>query len=57
MILNVDKIKIDNSKIDRIINEILKCTICQDIYKKPVNLKNCLHKFCKVCSDEASRQP
>jgi len=55
-IKDVNKIDIDIKKIDRIIKEILRCNICLQIYHVPVNMKNCLHKFCKKCIEEYNRR-
>jgi len=29
--------------------EVLLCPVCFDVYKHPVNVKPCLHKFCTEC--------
>lgn len=55
-IKDVNKITIDIKKIDRIIKETLRCNICLQIYHEPVNMKNCLHKFCKKCIEEYNRR-
>ena len=49
-------IKFTSSQIERILNEILHCNICNDIYQEPVNIKNCLHKFCKKCIEDYNRK-
>ena len=56
IILNEEDMEISNKKIDRIIKEILKCSICFEIFEDPVNLKNCLHKFCKKCIGDYNRK-
>ena len=56
IILNEEEMEISNKKIDRIIKEILKCSICFEIFEDPVNLKNCLHKFCKKCIGDYNRK-
>ena len=28
------------------IKEVILCPVCYDVYKSPVNVKQCLHKFC-----------
>jgi hypothetical protein len=48
-ILDPSKIKIDNKKITRILDEILKCTICLNVFNEPVNFRKCIHKFCETC--------
>lgn len=55
-IKDVNKINIDIKKIDRIIKETLRCNICLQIFQEPVNIKNCLHKFCKKCIEEYNRR-
>ncbi len=55
-IKDVNKIIIDMKKIDRILKETLRCNICLQIYHEPVNMKNCLHKFCKKCIEEYNRR-
>lgn len=54
---NMGNIDISIEKIERIINEIFKCTICQFTFTEPVNFKNCLHKFCKTCVDSYLLKP
>ena len=49
-------IRFTSSQIERILNEILHCNICNDIYQEPVNIKNCLHKFCKKCIEDYNRK-
>ena len=48
-ITNIEGINISPSQIERITKEILTCSICFGIYQDPVNIKSCLHKFCKKC--------
>ena len=55
-IKDVNLINFDFKKIDRIIKETLRCNICLQIYHEPVNMKNCLHKFCKKCIEEYNRR-
>jgi hypothetical protein len=51
-----DKVALDIRKIDKIIKETLRCNICLQIYHDPVNIKNCLHKFCKKCIEGYNRR-
>lgn len=53
---NVRVIKITKSQVDRIIEEIFRCVICKGILGEPVNIKTCLHKFCKKCIEEYNRK-
>ena len=46
-IINEDKLNFTDIQISKIIKEILRCSICYEIFNEPVNIKNCLHKFCK----------
>jgi len=55
-IIDEDKIKIPADKIARIIKEIFSCSICLGIFREPVNIKSCLHKFCKKCIEEYNRR-
>jgi E3 ubiquitin-protein ligase RNF1/2 len=55
-VVDTEKISIDYKKIDRIIKEILRCNICLQIYHDPVNIKSCLHKFCKKCIEDYNRR-
>jgi len=55
-ILNENEMEISNEKIDKIIKEILRCSICYEIFEDPVNIKNCLHKFCKKCIGDYNRK-
>ena len=55
-ITNIDGISISPSQIERITKEILTCSICFGIYQDPVNIKSCLHKFCKKCIEDFNRK-
>jgi hypothetical protein len=55
-IKNINKIQIGLDKIDQIVNEIFTCSFCMNIFQDAVNLKNCLHKFCKKCAQDYFRQ-
>lgn len=35
---------------------MLSCPICLDIFKDPVYVKVCSHRFCKDCIEKAIRQ-
>ncbi|CDW80562.1 zinc finger (c3hc4 ring finger) [Stylonychia lemnae] len=37
------------------IKEILHCPVCYDILKEPLNVKMCLHKFCRHCIENYNR--
>lgn len=54
-IKDISKIQIGEDKIYKIIGEIFTCTFCMSVFNDPVNLKNCLHKFCKKCIQEYNR--
>jgi len=49
-------LEIKPEKIHKIIKEILTCNICLQIYNDPVNIKNCLHKFCRRCIEDFNRR-
>jgi hypothetical protein len=51
-----DTITLDIRKIDKIIKETLRCNICLEIFHDPVNIKTCLHKFCKKCIEDYNRR-
>lgn len=34
---------------------MLTCPICMEIFKDPVYIKACSHRFCKVCIEKAIR--
>ncbi len=55
-IIDTEKVSIDNKKIERVIKDILRCNICLQIYEDPVNIKSCLHKFCKKCIEDYNRR-
>ena len=50
------KINFSENQINHIIKEILRCPICYEIFNDPVNLKNCLHLFCKKCIEDYNRK-
>ena len=43
------KITITKDQINKVIEEVLRCNICYDLFQSPVSVKGCLHKFCKTC--------
>ena len=55
-IINEDKLNFTDIQISKIIKEILRCSICYEIFNEPVNIKNCLHKFCKKCIGDYNRK-
>ena len=48
-IVNESKIEFNKDQITKVIEEVLRCTICYNIFQNPVSIKGCLHKFCKNC--------
>ena len=48
-IVNESKIEFNKEQISKVIEEVLRCTICYNIFQNPVSIKGCLHKFCKNC--------
>jgi hypothetical protein len=55
-IIDTEKMQVEPKKIEQIIKEILRCNICLQIYSDPMNIKNCLHKFCKRCIEDYNRK-
>ena len=55
-IINEKELNFSENQIEKIIKEILRCSICYEIFEKPVNIKNCLHKFCKKCIENYNRK-
>jgi hypothetical protein len=43
------KISFSKEQINRVIEEVLRCKICYNLFQNPFNVKGCLHKFCKSC--------
>lgn len=37
------------------IKEALLCSVCSDVFKDPLNVKQCLHKFCATCIEDYNR--
>ena len=48
-IINESKVDFSKDQINRVIEEVLRCNICYNIFQNPVSVKGCLHKFCKAC--------
>ena len=46
---NESKISFTKEQINKVIEEVLRCNICYEIFQNPVSVKGCLHKFCKPC--------
>ena len=38
------------------LKEVLLCPVCYDVYKDPLNVKQCLHKFCAACIEDYNRK-
>ena len=36
-------------------NDLFMCSICYNIWKDPVAVRTCLHKFCQQCLEELNR--
>jgi hypothetical protein len=34
---------------------VLFCQVCSDVYVDPLNVKQCLHKFCASCIEDYNR--
>ena len=54
-IMNINKIEVDEEKVNRIINEIFTCSFCKYLFVDPVSVNGCLHKFCKKCIENYNR--
>ena len=37
------------------IKKLLTCPICMEIFKDPVYIKDCSHRFCKSCIEKSIR--
>lgn len=55
-IINESELSFSPNQIERVVKEILRCAICYEIYYDPVNIKTCLHKFCKKCIEDYNRK-
>ncbi len=56
IIKDYSQITLSKEKIDTAIKEVFKCSICLCVLTDPVNIKNCLHKFCKKCIEDYNRK-
>jgi hypothetical protein len=45
---------IDLNAFDKM-KHFLFCSVCSDIYKDPLNVRQCLHKFCAGCIEDYNR--
>jgi E3 ubiquitin-protein ligase RNF1/2 len=54
------KPKSDNRTIDEKtfekVKNLLKCPVCLDIYRDPVFIKECMHRFCRQCIERIIRR-
>ena len=48
-IQNESAITFSKEQISKVIEEVLRCNICYNLFQNPVSVKGCLHKFCKSC--------
>ena len=48
-ITDESKVSFTKEQINKVIEEVLRCNICYEIFQSPVSVKGCLHKFCKSC--------
>jgi hypothetical protein len=55
MINDTNKIEITSNKVEKIIKEIFTCSFCMGIFDDPVNIRSCLHKYCKKCIEDYIR--
>jgi len=46
--------KIEESTFERVKN-LLKCPVCLEIYREPVYIKECMHRFCRQCIERIIR--
>ena len=46
---------VDEKTFERVKN-LLKCPVCLDIYKDPVFIKECMHRFCRQCIERIIRR-
>lgn len=56
IIKDISQLDLSNEQIQMCIKDVFKCSICLSIYTDPVNIKNCLHKFCKKCIEDYTRK-
>ena len=45
---------IDLAEFDKM-KHFLLCSVCSDIYKDPLKVRQCLHKFCAHCIEDYNR--
>jgi hypothetical protein len=45
-----------NSKLFDRLKECLLCQVCSDVFTRPLNVKDCLHKFCAKCIEDYNRK-
>jgi E3 ubiquitin-protein ligase RNF1/2 len=48
------KDQVDDVTFDKVKN-LLKCPVCLEIYREPVYIKECMHRFCKTCIERIIR--
>lgn len=51
-VVDISQIHISREKVDKIIKEFFICQICHEVYTNIVQLKSCLHSYCKKCFDD-----
>lgn len=51
-----DDEEIDLSLFYKLKEGALLCPVCYDVFKNPVNVKQCLHKFCSQCIEDYNRK-
>ena len=47
---------IDLALFQKIKEAALLCPVCFDVFKHPVNVRQCLHKFCAQCIEDYNRK-
>jgi hypothetical protein len=47
---------IDEDLFHRIKDAALLCPVCYDVYKTPLTVRQCLHKFCSACIEDYNRK-
>lgn len=55
-IKDISNISFSDTQITTLIKDVFKCTICLSLFIDPVNIKNCLHKFCRKCIEDYNRK-
>lgn len=56
IIKHPEKLFFSQQQLERLVKEVFRCSICLNILLEPVNIKTCLHKFCKKCIEEYHRK-